>query len=46
MHEALPGVQHGLNCVHRTPPVQNLAKYNVALNRKRHEESRELSEGK
>ena len=42
MHEALPGVQHGLNCVHRTPPVLNLAKYDVALNHRRHEGSRLL----
>ena len=28
---ALPGVQRGLLCVHRTPPALNLAKYNVVL---------------
>ena len=40
MHEALPGVQHRLNCVYRTPLVLNLAKYDVALNHRRHVESR------
>ena len=28
---ALPGVQRGLFCVHRTPPALNLVKYNVVL---------------
>ena len=42
MHDALPGVALGLYCVHWTPSEGNLAKYNVALNRKRHEESRLL----
>ena len=35
-HEALPGVALGLYCVHWAPSGDNLAKYDVALNRKRH----------
>ena len=39
---SLPGVAPGLYCVHWTPSGENLAKYDVALNHRRHEESRLL----